>query len=790
MVVKKSGMLGLLLGFGLASWASATGILIPKEPDLAPLAIKHQRVTVQIENQVARTHVEQVFQNSVNRDLEATYIFPLPKGAAVTEFAMYIGGKRVSGQLLPKDKARKIYEDIVRRMKDPGLLEYMESDLFKVRVYPVPKRGQQRIEIRYSETLELDAGICRYVYPLKTGEMASRTLEDFTLSVDLKSKAPLKSIYSPTHKVGITRKDDHHAVIGFEEQRSLLDRDFVLYHTVSEKDVGLNMIAHREKGEHGYFMLMITPKTELDEKEIVAKDICFVIDTSGSMSGKKIEQARAALKYCLQNLNSKDRFELIRFSTTADGFAGELVPANEEQVNKALAFVDKMRATGGTAIDEALKQALSLKHDPKRPYIIAFLTDGKPTVGVTQPGEIVGNVKDRNKANVRVFVFGVGHDVDTHLLDRISETTRGYSEYVKPNEDIEVKVSLFYNKVSKPVLAGVKLDLPKVRVFDMYPREMPDLFKGTQLTLFGRHREAGDVAITITGTVNGKPQKYVYEATFPKEQSANEFIKRLWATRKVGYLLDEIRLHGEKPELKDEVVRLSREFNIITPYTSYLVVEDKEVARLPRGSWALRTYAADDMMFVPSAAEAGAGASQGRRAAKPSVAAEPQRKKSSGLTREDRRRVSEVLRQISEQPEANWEFDLASPSIGVAPRSGKGAVRIADELQRMKRDATIDEGARRIAAVKRVKDRALYRISGTWVDEGYKEGMKETKIKYASAAYFDLLKAKPAWKKFFMLGDKLILVTGKDTCLIIGDEGKEKLSTEEMDAIVRGKDVK
>ena len=685
----------------VATWSAtswATGVLIPKDKHLPPLAIKHQRVSIEITDQVAKTHVEQVFQNHVNRDLEATYIFPLPKGAAVTEFAMYINGKRASGELLEKDKARKIYEDIVRRMKDPGLLEYLDNHLFRVRVYPVPRKGRQRIEITYSEVLKLDTGVCRYVYPLRTGEKASRTLDDFTVSAKLSSKMAIKSVYSPSHKVGVTRKDDHHATVGFEEQRGLLDRDFVLYYTVSEKDVAISLLTHRVKGDSGYFMLMISPKVEVAPGQVLAKDICFVIDTSGSMSGRKITQAKAALKYCLENLNKGDRFQVIRFSTTAEAFAEGLVEATPERIKKALAFTAELRAAGGTAIDEALKEALKRKPDAKRPYIIAFLTDGLPTIGETNPERIVQNARDRLKANARIFCFGVGHDLDTHLLDKITETARGYSEYVRPKEDIELKVSRFYDKVSSPVLADLKLDLPKVRGGDIYPRRLPDLFKGTQLVVFGRYRDAAHVAVTLTGQMAGKAKTFAYDADFPEAKPENDFIKRLWATRKVGYLLDEIRLHGEKKELRDEVVRLSKAFNIITPYTSYLVVEDEK----PRPRPVATTPVRRNVFAMTRLSQPGS--------AGPAVAAEREaRLMAKGRVGEALRARSEVSR-LADRDAAGYGGRALQDM-----RVGKQAVDMAQVLKEMKREQTAP-GAPHVLRTREIAGKTFHKMADTWVD--------------------------------------------------------------------------
>ena len=571
--MKRAMLWGVLLVLALPGAVGATGMLIPTEPGLPPLAIKHQRVNIEIKDQVATTKLEQVFQNSVDRDLEATYIFPLPANASIQDFAMYIGGKRMSGELVEKDKARQVYEEIVRRMKDPGILEYLGNNLFRIRVYPVPRMGTQKIELAYSEVLKMDGGVCKYVYPLKTSGTAAQTLEDFSVALNLESKTPIKTVLSPSHNIGISKKSDHTAIVGFEQNRSILDRDFVLYYTVSEKEFGINLVTHRVGADDGYFMLMISPGVDIGQDKVLPKDVCFVVDTSGSMAdGNKIEQAKNALLYCVKNLGPQDTFNIIRFSTDVDRMSNDNLPATKENIEKAIAFIGGFRAAGGTNIQEALAQALSAKGQEGRPYNIVFLTDGQPTVGNTDMGAIVASVKDNNPRKARVFVFGVGYDVNTHLLDQIAEVSGGDPAYVRPDENIEMSVSSFSDKIRFPVMANPQLDFGKVEIRDAYPKRLPDIFKGSQVVLFGRYRSSGPSAIRLTGDVGGVRKEVVYEGTFAETNADNEFIKRLWATRKVGYLLDEIRLRGENPELKNEVIRLSKEYNIQTPYTSYLVL--------------------------------------------------------------------------------------------------------------------------------------------------------------------------------------------------------------------------
>ena len=580
MMGKRAALVAVLATMVLCRAAGATGLMIPEDKSLPPLAIQSHRVTATVTDGVATTKVAEAFLNSTDRRLEATFIFPVPKDAALTDFAMYIDGKRVSGEVLPADKARGVYEDIVRRMRDPGLLEYMGSGLLRMKVFPIEPKSATRVEITYSATLPFQSGVYEYTYPMKTGSQASSVLEDFTVSVDISSKQAIKSVYSPTHEVGITRKDDHHAIVGFEKARARLDQDFTLFYTVSEKDFGLNLLTYRLEGQDGFFAVMLSPRIEMPEAAVMAKDVAFVIDTSGSMQEQdRISSARAAVKFCLNALNPADRFTLVSFSTTVDQFGEALQKATPENVKAATAYVDKLEARGGTDLCGATLKALEMAPKGDRPYLVVLVTDGRPTVGVTEPDQIVEKVKAANQANLRIFPFGIAEDLNVPLLDRIAEATRGYSDYVAPGREIETRISGFFSKVSNPVLAGLSLDFGDIKVADVYPSQLPDLFRGSQIVVFGRYKTAGDVALRLTGNVEGKKNESVYDASFPKTSSANDFLPALWARRKIAYLLDQIRLHGSSNELVDEVVRLSREYGIVTPYTSYLVLPDEEARR-------------------------------------------------------------------------------------------------------------------------------------------------------------------------------------------------------------------
>ncbi len=544
-----------------------------------PLEVKYHTVNVEINDRTATTYIEQEFYNSSYETLEGMYIFPIPEGAVINEFSMFINGVETYAELLDATEARNIYEEIVATMRDPALLEYNGRNIFKVRIFPIEPYSTKRVKISYNEILEKDMNTIEYIYPLNTEKFSSSLLDNVSVNVNINSSTSIKNIYCTSHQVDIVRNGNR-VLASYEDVNVKPDTDFKLYFTQDNSDFGVSVLTHKLINEDGFFFLDINPG--IDEVTISEKDITFVLDSSGSMIGQKLEQAKDALKFCLYNLNEGDRFEIIRFSTEAESLFNSLMPANQQNINTASNFIENFRAIGGTNIEEALELSLNSHENNDRPHMVIFITDGKPTIGETNEDILISNIESYNIGNMRVFTFGIGQEINTHLLDRITNITKAYRTYIQPDEDLEVKISQFYSKVQSPVLTNINITIDgNIQLLNTYPDldDLPDLFYGSSLTILGKYRNnSGNnrVEIIIEGKINNESKRYTYDIAFPDESKDNETISELWAARRVGHLLDLIRLYGESRELIDEVVYLARNYGIVTPYTSYLIIEDEQ----------------------------------------------------------------------------------------------------------------------------------------------------------------------------------------------------------------------
>ena len=829
-IVKIACLAAAFMIAGLAR-TQAQGLLFPRRDAvrIQPFYAKNLRINAVIRDAVAETTVEQTFVNTSSVEQEATYLYPIPEGATPTGFSMTVGDRTMEPRLLSHDEARQTYENIVRSRRDPALLEYVGRNLIQVSVYPIPARGERTITLRYSEILKAENGLRKFTYASSTARFGAKAVGTATARIEIKTTAALKNVYSPTHDLSLRRPNDHSAIASWESANDASDHDLTLYYSTSDDDIGLSLLTYRTGERDGYFMLLASPRISVPKARIMPKQVIFVLDRTGSMQGDKIKQARKSLLFCLDSLRPEDRFGLITFSESPDLFTSKLLPATEANVKRAKAFVADIEASGGTNIDEALKAALDLsKTEDSTQKMIVFLTDGLPTIGETNVETILKRVEARNtlpknvterneneiqpaafpakgkavaNAPARIFCFGLGYDVNVPFLDRLANIGRGDADYVKPEEDVEAKVSNFFAKIESPVLSDLRLAFNGAEIYDVFPKNYPDMFKGSQLVVTGRFRGAGVGSVRLTGLTNNAQEQYRLAANFSGEESHAAYLPRIWAARKIGYLADQLRLSEHPETLKevtDEIVRMSKEYGIITEYTSFLV-DEREQALL-----GLSAADANGAVLTPLARR-----EVGRRAAMNGTGgakATDQSLRAKDLQSADKlssryHAASGGVLSKSGAGGASGGRGGASGPQAAAPAPGNYAYAPAGTLgggaygnrkvtfaERDVQAYSID-GAFAVAnqiKVQSVADKTFFLQAGNvWQDQSYDaKKQKITEIQAFSAAHFALIKAFPHLADYSSVGEDVIVRVGNNA-IHIGAKGKDKLTEAEQKELLK-----
>jgi Ca-activated chloride channel family protein len=742
---------GLVLVALVTATADAQGVIVPGPCRRCPapprpvqmpraLPVKSIKIDSKIAAQVATTHVEQVFRNDTDATLEGTYFFPIPESASIVEFAIWDGDKRLVGEVRSREEARRIYDEIVRRQRDPGLLEYAGRDLFQASIFPIAPHSDKKLELTYTQVLKAEGGTVNYRYPLGTGRNVAQITGTVSGRVEIEGREPVRNVYSPSHEIDVSRKGERSARVSFESAAGREPQDFQLFYTLSDADFGMTLLTHREPGKQGFFLLTISPKDTVSEQEYVAKDVVFVLDTSGSMAeAGKMEKARAALLFGVRSLRPADRFNVINFAGEEHLMTTGLLQADAQGRARGEEFIAQLKPLGGTNINGALLAAMQQFDRAERPRLLVFLTDGLPTVGETKAERINENVRAARAPGVRLFTFGVGYDVNTALLDKLAADNGGVAEYVEPKEDLEIKVSNFFTKINHPVLTNLALDMGGVESDLVYPREMPDIFRGGQLTLIGRYRNARDlnnVVLRLTGRSGAAARSFAYEnLSFPLNTERNEFLPRLWATRRVGWLMEQIRTNGEQKELTDEIVDLGTRYGIVTPYTSYLALEDAEERRM---SFSGGQVDANEVVRVTPGVVAGR---RNRAANRPESSAAGTG--GGGPTT--------VYNSADAPP--------PPPKEAAKAKTGEVAVR-QSKRDRAQQEALREEEGATSSAVRKVGDKTFYLRDDVWTDSEFKADAKlpETAVEFGGDEYFALIKREPQLARFFSLGERVVVV--------------------------------
>lgn len=757
-------------------------VVIPAPQPEPTYKISEIDVNARLIDQVARVQVSQSFVNTGSRQLEVSFVFPLPYDGAVEEMTLLVDGKEYPARLLGAEEARRTYEDIVRRNRDPALLEWMGTGMFKTSVFPVPPGAKRTVTLRYSQLLRKQEGLTDFLFPLSTAKYTSHPIEKVSLRATIESKDAIKNVYSPTHDVAVQRPDDTHATITYERSQIVPSSDFRLLYDVGQEKVSTRVLSYRpQKDDQGFFLLLASPKIEQPKDEEVKKTVMVVLDRSGSMSGEKMDQAREAARFVVNHLRENDLFNVIAYDSQVEAFRPELQRFTDETRKQALGFIESIYAGGSTNIHGALETTLNQLHDTGRPTYILFLTDGIPTAGETSEPKIVDHVREKNRFGARIFTFGVGYDLNSRLLDKLARETFGQSEYVRPSEDIEDRVSRLYRRIEAPVMTDLKIafELDEARVEEgevvnrVYPKGRIDLFAGEQLVLVGRYKRPGAAKVVVRGMVGGQEQKFDFPAKFVKrsDDESLAFVEKLWAVRRVGEILDEIDLHGKNSELVQELVSLSTRHGIITPYTSFLADENARVDDL-----AANAARAGERLEALAFSEGEIGVRQ--RALKNAM---QQSAQTPGMEFYADRSFSlqgNVARSAAPMPSSAGS-GMGMPGMagrrygggggyggvfgGPAAEAPAGAAVAADEKA---------EVAQAAETVRNIANRAFYRRNGQWVDSTLTPSQQQQqqtarRIKQFSDEYFELAKTHGRELSQYLVFDEPVLLNVDNEPLLI-----------------------
>lgn len=556
--------------------AGAAGLLIADGGRGGVLAIESHEVEVTVDNGVAVTKIAQVFRNTENRVVEALYTFPVPKNASVAGFSMWINGQEMVGEVVEKEKARQIYDSYKQVNRDPGLLEQVDYKTFELRIFPIAAGAEQRIEISYYQELDFDAEWATYVYPLATVSkpgLDSRTQGRFALSFSARSEVPITELSSPSHPAdfAVAKRGSHGIEASLETAGGDLGRDLVIAFKAERAKTGLDLIASKPPGEDGFFQLSLTAGDELEGKS-PALDYLFLLDISGSMNDDgKLAQSRGSLGSFIGGLSPEDRFEVLAFNIDPRPLFGQLQPAEARNKAQADDFLASQQAGGGTQLKPALETAWRY-HDPSRPLVLVLLSDGMTEQ--RERAELLRLLAAR-PAGVRFFAIGVGNEINKPLLEQLAQQAGGFAAFVSAGDDFDRQARAFRRKLLRPAAANPKIRFEGGGTYDLEPAELPDLYHGSPVRLYGRYRDAGPATVLLSAEIDGRPIEKRIPIEFPPQAGDHPEIERMWASKKVDRLAKEADGKGSRDSATvAEIVRLGEAYSIVTEHTSFLVLEN------------------------------------------------------------------------------------------------------------------------------------------------------------------------------------------------------------------------
>ncbi len=617
--MSRSMVLACSIGLGLAiaspAPAGAVGLLSPAN-NAPQLDLRDHQVSVVVEDGYAITTIRQTFANPHATDLEATYSFPVPRDAAVSEFTYWIDGKPVTAEVLEKQKAREIYDQEKQAGRETGIAEQDDYRTFDIRVWPVRANSDVQVRLAYIQPAKLDTGIGRYLYPLEEGGVDEQKLAfwtanqtvtgSFSFDLHLRTGYTVEALRLPMHQAAQISQDqdgswrvhmdnataaaaqpqpgsDSLALNGdnvpeqgtiVQSQPFRLDTDIVVYwRNKADEPARVEMVPYkRDNTGRGTFMLTLTPGMDL--KPITeGRDWVFVLDQSGSMSGKIATLAEGVAK-ALGKLRPEDRFRIVFFNNQTSELTGGFTPATPEQVSQAINQVRSVQAGGSTNLYAGLQHGLDAL-DSDRTGAIVLVTDGVANVGVTQTRDFFDLMK---KKDVRLFTAIMGNSANTPLLEPMTNASGGFAVNVSNADDIAGTLLQATSKVTHEALHGLKLKFhtsgSTFRIDDIRRKDVATLYRGEQLVLFGHYWGQGEATLRLSGEISGKPVIYETRFSFPDTADKNPEIERLWAYAEIEREMTKLAVFGPDSDVKTSIIATSKVFGILTPYTSMLVVRD------------------------------------------------------------------------------------------------------------------------------------------------------------------------------------------------------------------------
>lgn len=595
--------LAILLSFAVSLCYGQAGVLLGRRGNQPAwdnvLSLDEMTLDIDINNQFATVRLRQIFANPLGDVTEGRYVFALPASASLSEFAVWDGQTRIPGVILEKRRAQDLYESLRQQAIDPGLVQQETDDTsttaFTVKVVPIPAFGYKRLEMAYTQSLPVDGLQSRFSFPLRPSEYGRQRARHVRINLRLRSQVPIIEFHQEGSQLALTieRQTPNEVLAHVEAEEIEFTEDFAFVYAMGVESSQLDFLTHRapervrpwelrdpasaQADSDGYFQAIATfNQARLKPGQSVTpppRSLVFMLDTSLSMQWEKLERAYEALESFLRGLTPQDRFNLILFNDDVQRLGDKPLGADAASIEQALALVRQSYLSGGTNLVAALDAAIEAANQfDRRPVSLVMITDGHPTLGTTLARRIVQHVTQKQAGRVRLYIFAIGADVNAALLQELARISRGYYEAVRPTDDIRFSLRQFWSKVGAEPITDLTLKPgQKDAIHSVYPDATGTAYDQTQFAFIGRYRRPRrNLELTLDGEYGAGKLKLTRKVDLPEQQTANEHLARLWARARVDAVLREIELEGESAERIEEIIRLSRRFNFVTPYTAFL----------------------------------------------------------------------------------------------------------------------------------------------------------------------------------------------------------------------------